>query len=90
MFVLRVERGRSNGEFSGRAAMADGRLLNLGNGTYKVRAWISPDGRVTRGRVMQSETGATFHFQTGDRIGGFVEAVIENISSIRVNPTGRH
>jgi hypothetical protein len=75
-FVLRVMRGPTDGEFNGEIAMADGRRLNLADGMYKVQAWMSPDGGVTRGQVTRIPTNESVYFQTGDRIAKFVRSII--------------
>lgn len=81
-FILRLERGHFDGRFNGEVVMADGRRVNLADGTYEVRAWISPGGQVTRGRITKIQTHESVHFQTGDRIAKFIDSIINNAEAI--------
>lgn len=81
-FILRLERGHFDGQFNGEIVMADGRRLNMADGTYKVRAWVSADRRVTRGQITQTQTNVSVHFQTGDRIAKFIDSIINKPDSI--------
>jgi len=77
-FIIRMEKSDVEGQFRGGVQMSDGRAVTLAAGVYQVRAWMTAEGRITRGKITRAHSSETVHFQTGDRIADFINAVIEN------------
>ncbi len=75
-FILHIEDDHDDVEFNGKVVMADGRRVELANGSYLVRVWVDREAEMIRGTIRHEGTGRKIHFQTGDRVGEFVRTCL--------------